>query len=311
MNAADGIEASREKKKESSLLIHYKAFLTFEKRLTPKTIEAYFRDLQRFSDHLSLDKSPTNTSSQDIKTYVKHLMELGLAPASLHRNVTAIKGYHRWLLVEKHIKQDPTTRVHIPKIQRYKPDCLTVSEIEFIYTHLTSLTERNQKNAWRDLCLVEMLYSVGLRISEAINLKMDNIHLKEGVLQILGKGNKQRLVPLGTKAHHTLTRYLNQNRILLGPKTDTLLLNARGQALSRMGAWKIIKKICAEVGIDKKISPHSFRHSFATHLIEAGADLRSVQELLGHSDIATTQIYTHLDAHYLEEVHKSFHPRNQ
>jgi integrase/recombinase XerD len=209
------------------------------------------------------------------------------------------------------LPEDPTQSLQGPRQQRYKPASLSRREMDMLYDYLELGVLEERTGAHRDLCLVELLYGLGLRISEAIGLRLDQVNLSEGVVLVQGKGKKQRLVPLGKKVGESISGYLEKAWQAKGKRTDTLLLNRSGTSLSRMGAWKIVQRICGGAEITTPVSPHTFRHTFATHLIEAGADLRSVQEMLGHADISTTQIYTHLDQDYLREVHQSFHPRNR
>jgi integrase/recombinase XerD len=295
---------------EIPYLSEYRTYLSLEKRLSENSVEAYLSDIGNFFSYVGKDKgrsSPSfNWTSREINGYIESMGELGISPATINRSISSLKGYIRYLHSQEKISSDPIPGIQTPRIQRYKPDCLTVSEISSVYESI----DTSVKGGKRDYCLVDLLYGAGLRISEAINLRLDQIQPREKLLLIEGKGNKHRMVPLGGKVFQSLASYLNTERPLLSPNTDRVLVNLRGRPLSRMGAWKIIQKVSLNADLKKSVSPHTFRHSFATHLIEAGADLRSVQELLGHSDISTTQIYTHVDQQYLQEVHQSFHPRN-
>jgi integrase/recombinase XerD len=244
-----------------------------------------------------------------LRAFLRGLAELGFAPSSLSRYLSALKGYSAWLAEAGRLRDDPARVLKGPRQQRYKPASLGHADIDALYDSLENRAASGGAAALRDLCLIELLYGLGLRVSEAVGLKLDHLNLPEGAALVQGKGSKQRLVPLGGKVARSLKRWLEAWE---GKgRTDTVLLNRFGRPLSRMGAWKIVQRVCMDAAIATAVSPHTFRHSFATHLIEAGADLRSVQELLGHSDISTTQIYTHLDQDYLREVHKSFHPRNR
>ena len=294
----------------------YLAFLRLERRLGEETLAAYPSDLRLFFRHATRAGGETTPGLEcltlpRLRTFVRSLMDLGFAPASISRYLSALKSYCRFLADEGLLSQDPTQSLQGPRQQRYKPQSLTRTEMEAIYDALEAAILGEKPGARRDLCLIEMLYGLGLRISEAIGLRLDQVSLTEQVVLVQGKGKKQRLVPLGQKVAESLSGYLAKEWEARGRKTDTVLLNRSGASLSRMGAWKIVRKICANAGVTSPVSPHTFRHSFATHLIEAGADLRSVQEMLGHADISTTQIYTHLDQDYLREVHRSFHPRNR
>jgi integrase/recombinase XerD len=287
----------------------YTAYLRLEKRLSPESVAAYLSDLRLYFRSMDAGSGLEELTLPRLRAFLRGLADLGFAPSSLSRYLSALKGYSAWLAEAGRLPGDPARVLKGPKQQRYKPASLGHAEVDALYDSLEGRAASGAAPALRDLCLIELLYGLGLRVSEAIGLKLDHLNLPEGAALVQGKGNKQRLVPLGGKVTRNLKRWLEawdgKGR------TDTLLLNRFGRRLSRMGAWKIVQRVCLEAGIATAVSPHTFRHSFATHLIEAGADLRSVQELLGHSDISTTQIYTHLDQDYLREVHKSFHPRNR
>ncbi len=294
----------------------YLAHLRLEKRLSQETVSAYLSDLRLFFRQAT--PPPPKPAAMGLATltlpnlraFIRSLVELGFASASISRYLSALKSYTGYLADENLIAGDPIQGLQGPRQQRYKPQSLSRRDIEALYDSLDAAVLRRDAGARRDLCLVELLYGLGLRISEATGLKLDQINPPEGVVLVQGKGKKQRLVPLGGKVALSIRAYLESDWDAKG-RTETLLLNRFGRSLSRMGAWKIVQRICARAEIRIAVSPHTFRHSFATHLIEAGADLRSVQEMLGHADISTTQIYTHLDQAYLREVHGSFHPRNR
>lgn len=293
----------------------YLAYLRLEKRLSPETVAAYFSDLRLLFRHLTRDgeaePDPASLTLPRLRAFIRSLIDLGFAPASISRYLSTFKSYAGFLVDEGALEKDPTFGLQGPRQQRYKPQSLSRREMEALYDSLDLAIREERPFAWRDLVLVELLYGLGLRISEAIGLKLDQVNLPESVVMVQGKGGKQRLVPLGSKVAATLRDYLRVEWEGHGVRTETVLLNRFRRPLSRMGAWKIVQRICLDAGIKTAVSPHTFRHSFATHLIEAGADLRSVQEMLGHADISTTQIYTHLDQDYLKEVHRSFHPRNK
>ncbi len=293
----------------------YLAHLQLERRLSPETVSAYRSDLNLFVRHarknMDRDLIPDDLNLNNLRAFIQSLIDLGFAATSISRYISTLKSYATFLADEDLLAIDPTVGLEGPRQQKYKPASLTRAEIESLYASLEHSVNLEAKGSWRNLCMVELLYGLGLRISEAIGLKLDQVKTQDGIVLVQGKGSKQRMVPLGSKVAQTLKNYLHLERDASRTTSDTLLLNRFGKPLSRMGAWKIVRAICETAEIKTPVSPHTFRHSFATHLIDAGADLRSVQEMLGHADISTTQIYTHLDAAYLQEVHKSFHPRNQ
>jgi integrase/recombinase XerD len=293
----------------------YLAHLQLERRLSPETVSAYRSDLGLYFRHamakVDAEPGPKDMNLTKMRGFVRSLIDMGFAASSISRYISTLRSYSAFLADEGFLTGDPTLGLQSPRQQKYKPASLSRKEIETLYDSLEGAVRRDDRGSWRNLCLVELLYGMGLRISEAIHLKLDQVNLAEGVVMIQGKGGKQRLVPLGAKVADSINHYLELGWVATGTRTDTLLLNRFGKPLSRMGAWKIVQRICADADITSPVSPHTFRHSFATHLIDAGADLRSVQEMLGHADISTTQIYTHLDQEYLKEVHKSFHPRNR
>ena len=290
-------------------LERFQDFLAIEKGSSPRTGEAYKLDLDRFVLFASLKsaKAPTDASAKILREYVYHLKDLGLAPSSIRRNISALRTYFRFLVNEGHVAADPSERLETPKKWRTLPDVLGVEEIE----KLLGAISIDEPLAFRDRAMLELAYGAGLRVSEWISLATRDVMLEDKLVRVFGKGSKERLVPLGRNAIGAVALYLRELRPKLekGEGKGTLFLNARGKPLSRMGAWKILRKYVDLAGIKKIVSPHTLRHSFATHLLEGGADLRAVQEMLGHSDISTTQIYTHVDREYLRSVHKQFHPR--
>ncbi len=292
-----------ETQRNPNYLQEYEIYLRLEKRLSEQSVDAYVADIKNYWEYQQSGKS----TPLKLPHFINSLTDLGVSPSTINRKISSIKGYSKFLEHKKYTSTNPNKEFKAPKIQKVRPDCLSFYEIEKLYRSI----ELTKKGSKRNLCLIELLYGAGLRISEAIQMKLVQIKWEEGLFLIEGKGKKQRLVPMGSKVLHSLTCYIETERPLFSPQSDTLLLNQRGTSLSRMGAWKIIQKLKVLSGINTHMSPHTFRHSFATHLIEAGADLRAVQELLGHSDITTTQIYTHIDQNYLLEVHQSFHPRNR
>jgi integrase/recombinase XerD len=242
-----------------------------------------------------------------LREFVYHLKDLGLSPASIRRNVSAVRTYFKFMLGEGFVVRDPSERLETPKRWRTLPEVLGIEEIE----KLLAAPSLDEPLAFRDRAMLELAYGAGLRVSEWISLGVRDVMLQDHVVRVFGKGAKERLVPIGRRAIGAIAIYLRELRPKLekGEGKGRLFLNSRGRPLSRMGAWKILRKYVDQVGITKPVSPHTLRHSFATHLLEGGADLRAVQEMLGHVDISTTQIYTHVDREYLRSVHKQFHPR--
>lgn len=297
----------------------FRAHLLLERRLAENTADGYLSDLQACWGALRAGRRdhPAEVLAHDaVQDLFTGFARLGFAPATLARYLAALRAYVEFLsgtLGLSGFADDALRGIRVPGAQRYKPRALGHDEMAALYDAAAARVAEGRRAALRDAVLLELLYGLGLRVSEAITLPLDALRFDEGVALVQGKGGKQRLVPLGGKVRATLRDWITQERPLLArPATSTVLVNARGTPLSRMGAWNIVRGLCAEAGIEAEtVSPHTFRHSFATHLIEAGADLRAVQELLGHADISTTQIYTHLDQEYLREVHRSFHPRNR
>jgi integrase/recombinase XerD len=284
-------------------------FLALEQGASVETSRAYKLDIARFVTYASVKgaEAPGDIGARTLREYVYHLKDLGLSPASIRRNVSAVRTYFKFLLAEGHVVRDPSERLDTPRKWRTLPEVLAVEEIEKLLT-APSLDE---PLAFRDRAMLELAYGAGLRVSEWISLNVRDVMLQDHLVRVFGKGAKERLVPIGRRAIGAIAIYLRELRPKLerGEGKGVLFLNARGQPMSRMGAWKILRKYVDQVGITKPVSPHTLRHSFATHLLEGGADLRAVQEMLGHVDISTTQIYTHVDREYLRSVHKQFHPR--
>ena len=284
-------------------------FLSVEKGASPRTDEAYLRDLARFATFARLKGAsvPSSVGSRTLREYVYHLKDLGLAPASIRRNVSAVRTYFRFMVDEGHVVRDPSERLETPKRWRTLPEVLTVEEV----TRLISAPSLDEPLAFRDRAMLELAYGAGLRVSEWISVGVRDVLMDEHLVRVFGKGGKERVVPIGRSAIGAVAIYTRElrSRIERGRGKGILFLNARGEPLSRMGAWKILRKYVKQAGITKRVTPHTLRHSFATHLLEGGADLRAVQEMLGHADISTTQIYTHVDREYLRNVHRQFHPR--
>jgi integrase/recombinase XerD len=284
-------------------------FLTLEQGAAALTNEAYERDITRFATFALVKGAhdPGAIAPRLLRDYVYHMKDLGLAPASIRRNVSAIRTYYRFLLAEGRAKTDPSERLETPRGWRTLPGVLTVDEAE----RLLAAPSLDEPLAFRDRALLELAYGAGLRVSEWISISVKDVLLSDGLVRVFGKGAKERLVPIGRSAIGAVAVYLRELRPKLdrGEAQGKLLLNSRGRPLTRMGAWKILRKYVKLAGISRPVSPHTLRHSFATHLLEGGADLRAVQEMLGHADISTTQIYTHVDREYLRRIHRQFHPR--
>lgn len=290
-------------------LERFQDYLSLEQGASPRTHEAYGRDLARFATYAVTKGAPrpADVGARLLRDYVYHLKDLGLAPASIRRNVSAVRTYFRFLLGEGHLVRDPSERLESPRRWRSLPEVLSVTEVEL----LLASPSLDEPLAFRDRALLELAYGAGLRVSEWIALGVRDVLLEDGLVRVFGKGSKERLVPIGRSAIGAVAVYLRELRPRLerGGGKGVLLLNARGAPLTRMGAWKILRRHVEKAGIVKRVSPHTLRHSFATHLLEGGADLRAVQEMLGHADISTTQIYTHVDREYLRSVHRQYHPR--
>jgi integrase/recombinase XerD len=284
-------------------------YVALEQGLSPRTQEAYQRDLLRFAEYAESKGTiaPPDITARLLREYVYHLKDLGLSPASIRRNVSAVRTYFRFLTGDGIVVRDPSERLETPKRWRTLPDVLTVGEVQ----QLLASPTLDDNLVFRDRALLELAYGAGLRVSEWITLGVRDLLLEDGLVRVFGKGNKERLVPIGRSAIGAVAIYLRELRPKLekGEGKGVLFLNARGKPLTRMGAWKLLRGHVERAGITTRVSPHTLRHSFATHLLEGGADLRAVQEMLGHVDIATTQIYTHVDREYLRQVHRSFHPR--
>lgn len=291
------------------LLDSFRDHLGLEAGNSPNTVESYLRDLQRFVQFAAMKRvpGPGGVSRALLRDFVFTLKDLGLAPATIRRQVSALHTYFAFLIGEGALLDDPSDRLETPRRGRTLPDVLTVREIEA----LLAAPSPDEPLGWRDRAMLELGYGAGLRVSELCSLTLNDLLLSEGLVRVFGKGGKERLVPIGRKIVGPVSLYLNSVRPALrrGGEQDRVLLNARGTPLSRVGAWGIIKRLTKRAGITKRVTPHTLRHSFATHLLEGGADLRAVQEMLGHADLSTTQIYTHVDREYLRSVHKQFHPR--
>ena len=287
----------------------FRDFLALEAGHSTNTVEAYMRDLRRLGEFAISRgvRDPDRLTRALLRDFVYLLKDLGLSPASIRRGVSAIRTYFGFLLGEDRVKQDPSDRLESPRRGRVLPDTLSVQEVEA----LLAAPNLEQPLAWRDRALLELAYGGGLRVSELCGLSLTDLLLAENLVRIFGKGGKERLVPIGRSVIGAASVYLHQMRPVLdrGKSKNRVLLNARGEPLSRVGAWGVVRQASRRAGITKRVTPHTLRHTFATHLLEGGADLRAVQEMLGHADLSTTQIYTHVDREYLRSVHKQFHPR--
>lgn len=290
-------------------LEEFRDHLSLEAGNSRNTVESYGRDLQHLAEFLAERgvNAPAAATRKDLRDLVFALKDLGLAPASIRRRVSAVRTYFRFLAGEGVVADDPSDRLESPRRSRKLPDTLNAAECQ----RLVEGPGADEKLGWRDRALLELAYGAGMRVSELVDLTPADLFMEEQVVRIFGKGSKERLVPLGRKVISSVSIYLHELRPKLdnGKTRNRLLLNARGQPLSRVGAWGIVKRAAVRAGITKRVTPHTLRHSFATHLLEGGADLRAVQEMLGHADLATTQIYTHVDREYLRSVHRQFHPR--
>ena len=297
----------------------YLLHLQFERRLAMNTVNAYWQDLRRYTDYMNSSfkiSDPKFISLNQIRDYVKMLsiiplnasLEPGLRKSSIVRTFSTLRGFHSYLVDEGVCDKNPTNQLLAPKQDKKLPQFLSVNEIESIIQSV----DLELSSGYRDKSIISILYASGLRVSELTNLKLTDILIDDALLRITGKGDKQRIVPIGESALDDLIKYVNVYRPRFARKGESrgyTFLNLRGNPLSRMTIWNIFHAHCLKAGIDKNVSPHTLRHSFATHMLEGGADLRVVQEMLGHASIVTTQIYTHLDKSHLKEIHKQFHPR--
>jgi len=287
------------------------AFMRLEKRLSANTVESYGYDLRRLCAFLSQHRVERieETTPQLLSEYVRTLFDIGFAATSIQRSVASLRSYFAFVVSEGALEVDPSELLETPRATRYLPAVLSVDEIERLFGAI----DLQKRFGVRDRAMFETLYATGMRVSELSTFTEEQIMAEDGLVRVFGKGSKERLVPIGAEALHWIDEYCNGGcrSSCVRPHTDsTLFLNARGALISRMGIWKIIQAHVSAAGIAKHVSPHTFRHSFATHLLEGGADLRTVQEMLGHANIVTTEIYTHVDREYLKEVHRSFHPRS-
>ncbi|MCX6294731.1 MAG: site-specific tyrosine recombinase XerD [Bacteroidetes bacterium] len=290
----------------------FKSFLALEKSLSTNSIDAYLHDvgkLVQFLEYKKYDISPKDIELKHLQGFLKWVNELGMTASSQARLISGIKAFYKYLLLENVLSADPTALLEAPKLARKLPDTLSLDDIN----KLIDAIDLSRQGGQRNKAMLETLYSCGLRVSELVNLKISNLFFNDDYIKVSGKGNKERLVPIGSVAIKQIGIYRDEIRCHVTIKKDNedfLFLNGRGTKLSRVYVFTMIKELALKIQLKKKISPHTFRHSFATHLIEGGADLRAVQEMLGHESITTTEIYTHLDRYYLRDAIIQFHPRS-
>ena len=288
----------------------YKAWLQLERSLAEHSVEAYLHDIGKLTDHLQLTGrtvSPADINLKDLEAFIEWIHELGMTPASQARIISGLRSFFKYCVMEQIVTADPTVLMEGPKVRRKLPDVLSYDEIEKIISAIDLSTPEGGRNK----AILETMYSCGLRVSELVNLRISNLYLDVGFIKVLGKGDKERLVPIGQEAVKYIQIYRNNIRVhvpVVRGEEDILFLNRRGKRLTRVMIFLILKELVSTAGIGKSISPHSLRHSFATHLVEGGADLRAVQEMLGHESITTTEIYTHLDREYLRTTLHQYHP---
>lgn len=288
----------------------FKSYLQLERSLSDHSVQAYLSDMEKltqFFEAEGIHKTPAQVELKDLQGFIKWIAELGMTQSSQARMISGIKAFYRYCLLEEIVSKDPTILLEAPKLLRQLPDVLTFDEIENIIAQIDLSTPEGGRNK----AILETLYSCGLRVTEVVNLKLSQLYLDVGFIRIIGKGNKERLVPIGSSAIKYIGIYLKNIRVhvpVQKGEEDILFLNRRGHRLSRVMIFLIIRELVQKAGIKKNISPHTFRHSFATHLVEGGADLRAVQEMLGHESITTTEIYTHLDREFLRKTLHQFHP---
>tara|TARA_B110000003_G_scaffold68842_1_gene70077 strand:- start:24104 stop:25003 length:900 start_codon:yes stop_codon:yes gene_type:complete len=290
----------------------FRSHILFEKSLSDNTFESYQRDVKKLVSFLEMNKnnsSPSKIKTEDIREFIQWIAQMGMSAKSQARIISSLKSFFNYLVIENVIDQSPAQNIENPKIGSYLPETLSVNEIDKLIAHIDLSHPQGNRNK----AIIEVLYSCGLRVSELINLKISNWYKKEGFIKVEGKGNKERLIPIGKIAIKLIETYFESNRDKQKVKegnNDFMFLNRNGSKLSRVMIFTIVKNLVDIAGIKKNVSPHTFRHSFATHLIEGGANLRAVQEMLGHESITTTEIYTHLDSDFIKESIISFHPRS-
>jgi len=293
-------------------LKEFGVYLKLERGFSQNSVDAYLNDVSKlgqFYEQLEISKSAKDITHQELVGFISWLNELGMLPGTQARVISGIKSYFGFLLIEELITTDPTEDLEPPKLSRKLPDVLHLHEIN----QITAAIDLSKAEGIRSRAMLEVLYGCGLRVTEMIGLRLSNLHTNEEYIKVLGKGNKERIVPIGTEALKHISIYVNEVRNKLNIKVgneDFIFLNQKGSQISRISVFTMVKALAAQAGITKSISPHTFRHSFATHLIEGGADLRAVQAMLGHVSITTTEVYTHLDNEYLQGIVKQYHPRS-
>lgn len=289
----------------------YKSYLKLERGLSKQTVEAYLHDvslLHQFSELEIIAKKPNDLNIDDLRDFLRYINELGMKPASQARILSGLKSFYKFMIISDWIENDPTDLLDSPQTGRHLPEVLNHQEVE----RIISAIDLSKPEGERNKAIIEVLYGCGLRVSELINLQITNLFFKDEFIKVRGKGSKERLVPIGTEAMKQVNTYLKLVRVhqnIQKGNEDTVFLNRNGKGLTRVMIYTIVKKLAELAGIQKKISPHTFRHSFATELVEGGADLRAVQEMLGHESILTTEIYTHLNREYLRDTLMMYHPR--
>jgi len=292
------------------LLDSFLAYLTIEKGLSKNTLESYGRDVRKFVLFLEENKisSVQEIKYENILDFLSHFKKQGFSDTTTVRTIVSIKQFFKYLLLEKIINADPTSQIHTPKMKKSIPGVISLEDVEKV---LASPNESTPEGI-RDLAMLEVLYATGIRVSELIGLMLNDVNFEMGFVIVYGKGSKERIVPIGEQAQVKLKTYMELSRPLLLKQRESkeLFVTRRGKGMTRQGFWKLIKTYALKSNITKPISPHTLRHSFATHLLERGADLRTIQIMLGHSDISTTQIYTHVENERLKEIHKKYHPRS-
>lgn len=290
----------------------FRSHILFEKSLSDNTFESYQRDVKKLVSFLEMNKnnsSPSKIKTEDIREFIQWIAQMGMSAKSQARIISSLKSFFNYLVIENVIDQSPAQNIENPRIGSYLPETLSINEIDKLIAHIDLSHPQGNRNK----AIIEVLYSCGLRVSELVNLKISNWYKKEGFIKVEGKGNKERLIPIGKIAIKLIETYFESNRDKQKVKegnNDFMFLNRNGSKLSRVMIFTIVKNLVDIAGIKKNVSPHTFRHSFATHLIEGGANLRAVQEMLGHESITTTEIYTHLDSDFIKESIISFHPRS-